>query len=255
MGDGVSGKLLAHVQSGTIVDLLMLSTGDFIVAAYQLILGRDPDSFEHGIQSAALRSGIGRRKMLFEIYNSREHMRVNAERIRDSSDAEFIEFLYGRYLKRDPDDSGMDYYGAMLDRRVPRNRVLRNIATSAEALGVGSLWTELERLVAAERRARRRRWLWVLGRDDRLLNQQHEVLLNRNQGLSSVFESFEERLLARLPQAMMTSQGDAAAPAGEHRVAPPALAQAPTDDLSSEARRIVLRLRRASGVLVLVGTA
>ncbi|WP_294137540.1 FkbM family methyltransferase [Sphingobium sp.] len=244
-----------------VIDLISLPLDQFIATSYNLFLGRNPEPSELRLHSSTLRAGLGRGKMLFEIYSSPEYLNRYNQMIGSKNDDEFISWLYHRYIHRSPDQTGLTHYLSMLRRGTSREQVKKDIGTSSEAQSAGGLWIELDRLLESERQQqkRSRRWIRRSRLTSRLQHQEQEALLQLG-------HISEERLRMRIAQVERRQLDQAAAiyrqleEAGtnvpleqisdlvSHVTEPISpLATVDTSDMSPEARRIILRLQHVKG--------
>ncbi|EQB00629.1 hypothetical protein L288_18060 [Sphingobium quisquiliarum P25] len=224
-----------------IIDLMVLPLDQFITAAYKLILERKPEPSELRLHSSAIRAGLGRSKMLFEISSSPEYIDV----IDKKSDVEFICCLYHRYMHRSPDPTGLAHYSSMLGRGASREQVKKDIATSSEARSIGGLWIELDRLLQSERQQhkRRRRWFRRYQPSNRQQGQEQEALL----------QLLHTTGMQRLNVAQTEHQPQAGNAGVINDLVNKAtkpdlpLTAVDTSDMGPEARRIILRLQHVKG--------
>lgn len=227
-----------------VIDLISLPLDQFIIASYELLLNRKPEQFELRLHGSALRAGLGRSKMLFDISLSPEYGVHHNEIMKAKSDEEFIAFLYQQYMHRSPDRTGMVHYSSMLARGVSREQVKKDIVNSNEARLTGGLWAELDRLLETERQQhkRSRRWFRRYRPSNRQERQEQEVLLH-------LFHAIGERRQDIL-QSEHRQACDAGVPSNlvSNAVHPNLpLAAVDTSDMGPEARRIILRLQHAKG--------
>lgn len=230
-----------------IIDLMSLPLDQFITTSYNLLLERKPEPSELRLHMSALRSGLGRRKIIFEIYSSPEYKIRVDEIINVKSDDEFIRWLYHRYMHRSPDSAGLSHYSSMLGRGVSRERVKKDIVNSSEARSTGGLWIELDRLLEVERQQhkRSRRWFRRQRSSDRLERQEQEALLQ-------LFHTADGRHpnIWHSEHRQAGQADDAGTPSNlmSNAVRPSfPLASVDTSDMGPEARRIIQRLQHVKG--------
>lgn len=168
---------------GSVINLLELSTSDFVRTTYNILLGRWPEAPELSARASALRMGAGRSRMLADIAASPEFRARQQALLHEGDDAAFLERVYTAYIGRVPEPDGMAFYLNQLRVGKARERVQRDIATSKEARIAGAFWYEFDRLIASERTNIRgfRYWLGRTRRVERRANREFEVL-NRAHG-------------------------------------------------------------------------
>jgi hypothetical protein len=176
-------KQMPSESIGSVINLLELSTSDFVQTAYNILLGRWPQSPELSARVSALRMGAGRSRMLADIAASSEFKARQQALVHEGDDEAFLERVYTAYIGRIPEPDGMEFYLNLLRSGKARERVQRDIATSKEARIAGAFWYEFDRLVASERTNIRglRYWLGRTRRLERRINREFEVL-NRAHG-------------------------------------------------------------------------
>jgi hypothetical protein len=196
--------------------LLRLVGEDFIRAAYNAILGRDPDPEGLRHYLSALRDGCRRTRILYALARSDEaRARARCQDLRPLPDDAFIDAVYQRLLGRRPDPTGKDHYLRLLAKRGGRQRVIRDIKSSPEARACGAKDLAFTRSLQAALRTEGGLGTWLrsrgpLGRVDRRLHQLEHQLAE-----------------VQLHQPPLSLQGPLRAAAIE--TTPPALAFAPVN--------------------------
>jgi hypothetical protein len=162
--------------------LLRLVGEDFIRAAYNAILGRDPDPEGLRHYLSALRDGCRRTRILYALARSDEaRARARCQDLRPLPDDAFIDAVYQRLLGRRPDPTGKDHYLRLLAKRGGRERVIRDIGNSPEARARRTKDLAFTRSLhtALRRESGVRAWLssrGPLGRVDRRIHQlEHQL--------------------------------------------------------------------------------
>ncbi|MGK2912321.1 MAG: FkbM family methyltransferase [Sphingobium sp.] len=250
------------------IDLMCLPIDDFIKQSYLLILDRNPEDHEVRLHSSAISAGIGRGRVLLEIYSSAERMASYEKMTGTQTDVEYISWLYDRYLNRPVDGSGYAHYAAMLDQGKARDQVKKDIAASREARFAATLWSEIDTILKFEQQQKmhERRWYRLSRQSRRSHNQTHEAILHSNHGV-------ENRLRAEIHH-LAQGQFDTGFRASRHQdgdsadirndqganlgvasqpVSP--LAAVDTSWMGPEARRVLLRLQHVKGASMEKGHA
>jgi hypothetical protein len=114
-------------------ELLSLQGKEFVLRAYQLILGRDADQAGLKHYMEWLEQGRSQADVMRSIFTSREaeHFR-NLDDIA-GPDETFIDEAYRRLLGRSCDPVGRSYFLGRLKRGVGRKSILRDMRKSAES--------------------------------------------------------------------------------------------------------------------------
>lgn len=146
----------------TLDDLLSLPDEEFLRAAYVLILGREPDEAGLDNYRKKLVRGASKSAIAAAIAQSDEaKARADHQDLAHLSDDDFVDAIYNRLLGRSPDPDGKNHYRERLRRNGDRERIVRSLEESDEALRhnpAGAYFRrDLNMLVRRERR--RMRWL------------------------------------------------------------------------------------------------
>lgn len=251
---------MAVKDVNNVIDLLSLSTDDFVQSSYNILLGRAPNTVEIQSHAGALRRGFGRSCLLQEISFSAEYSNWHQNMMHGQSDDDFIIWLYQRYMNRAPDPLGLAHYGARLSRGKSREQVKNDVFSSVEARSISNLLFEIDHLLARGRKDKSR-WHWLRLNRPRYLrhHQEHEVSLRR-QILS------EERLQAELSSVVdnqalalaVATRGPAEHSSGQEssklalvssngNTSASPLAKVDVGGLGRDARRVVRRIQHANG--------
>lgn len=129
--------------------VLALPDGDFLRAAYRIVLGREPDdagTIHHGMKLA---KGRSRSRVLADLMQSQEALqRTNGTDLADLSDDEFVDAAYLRWLGRPADPEGRQNYIAHLGAGMTREQLMHELRISVEGRKRhAGLWHEVEGLV------------------------------------------------------------------------------------------------------------
>ena len=193
----------------TLLALFAMPLSDFVQASYSILLGRNPEPHEVAARMGVLRTGWGRVRLLENILSSGEYEAHERALLRDATPRAFLERCYMLYLKRMPDTEGLAHFSAMIEAGKPRSDVRADIASSDEAALKGSFWTELDRLVADERKNMQKfgRFFGRSRRAERRRNLDLEILLLQGEmrGLSRNGE------LDHMAPALRTPRGESTA--------------------------------------------
>lgn len=137
----------------SLVELLARPAPDFIAGCYRLVLGREPSPVETRGRMTSLHLGISRLTMLADIYASGEAQNARNALLKLGSDEEFIQRLYHTYLARPVDDSGLEHYKRLIQRK-GRARADADLSASIEAAGVSPINYEVRQLSMFVRKSR-----------------------------------------------------------------------------------------------------
>lgn len=250
-------------EVSNIIDLISLPLDQFIIASYNILLERKPDPSELHLHSSALRAGLGRNRIIYEIFSSREYKDRYDSMMMAKSDNDFIGWLYDRYMRRSPDSIGLAHYSNILGGGASRERVKKDIASSREAQSMGGLWIELDRLLEFERQQhkRRRHWLGRYQPSNRQKHQEHEALLQlfhmTGQQRRLPISQVERRQMDQAAGIFNPSDDAVAISNFESNAVEPVLplAAVDTSDMAPEARRIIVRLQHVKGASLEKGHA